>query len=103
MTVIAAEWVRLPLVPWTVTVYVPAATLPPTLMVNVEEPDPPLTLEELRETVGPDGDTDELRVTVPVKPSVEETIIVVVPLSPWFIDNEACPAVMSKSGAPPTL
>ena len=56
----------MPLVPVTVTVYVPA--LP--LQESVEVPEvPSVTLVGLRVQVSPvDGETDDVRLTVPVNP-----------------------------------
>jgi hypothetical protein len=71
-----------PLVPVTVTVYVPTVL---ELMVRVEEPDPPglkLILAGLMEAVGPLGVTDVERLIVPVKPATLRTVIVEVPELP---------------------
>jgi len=63
-----------PLVPVTVTVKVTAVLL---VHVRVEVWDAPrATLAGLRVHVGPAGDTDEVSVTVPVKPLTGATVIV---------------------------
>jgi hypothetical protein len=63
-----AECERLPLVPLTVTVYVPGATVAPTLIVRVEVPEPPPILELLSVAVGPVGEIALARATLPVNP-----------------------------------
>jgi len=81
-------------------VYVPAATLLPTWIVKVEEPEPPVTLVGLREAVGPVGETEAVSATLPAKLLLGIILTVVEPLAPAVIDNEFCPAVMSKSDVP---
>ena len=71
-----------PLVPVTVTVYVPTLV---ELMVRVEEPDPPglkLTLAGLMEAVRPVGVTDMEKLIMPVKPATLRTVMNEVPEVP---------------------
>jgi hypothetical protein len=46
----------------------------------------------------PAGETDEVRITVPVKPFTELTVIVEEPLTPALTASPVGPAVMVKSG-----
>ncbi len=62
------EWDRPPLVPWTVTVYVPSGTLESTLIVRAEVPDPPVTAAVPREAVSPDWGATTVRSTVAENP-----------------------------------
>lgn len=59
----------------------------PTSIVNVTEPEPPLTLDALSEAVGPGEERAVVRATLPVKPCFGVTVIVVVALSPEFIES----------------
>ncbi len=64
-------WVRLPLVPVMVIVYVPGTVFFRVLIVRVDVPDPPElseTLLELKLSLGPLGEQTAERDTVPVKP-----------------------------------
>src|SRR6266487_3874625 len=55
------------------------------LQVRVELPElPRVTLVGTSEQVGPDGETDSDRLTVPVNPLRELTVIVSVPVAPEF-------------------
>ncbi len=73
VTVTVAEWDNDPLVPVTVTVYVP----PDPLHDNVEVWEAPSTiLLGVRVHVRPDGETDDVRATVPVNPLTGATVIV---------------------------
>ena len=64
----------------------------------MEEPEPPLTLDGLNVAVRPGAENDAESPTLSVKPYFGVTVIVVVPLSPVFIDREVGLAVRSKSG-----
>jgi len=82
LTAIATECVEEPLVPVTVTVYVPTV---PELTVRLEEPDPPgskLMLAGLMETVRPPGVTDVEKLIMPVKPATLRTVMDEVPEVP---------------------
>ena len=71
-----------PLVPVTITVYVPTLV---ELMVRVEEPDPPglkLMLAGLIEAVKPLGVTAIEKLIIPVKPATLSTVIDEVPELP---------------------
>lgn len=81
VTVTEVEWVLLPSVPVTVTVYVPVATEEPTLTVNVDEL-PAVTEVGLTLAVGPLGETLVVRLTVPAEPAVTAVLIVEEPLPP---------------------
>jgi hypothetical protein len=84
-------------VPVTVTVYVPA--LP--LQDSVEVPEVPrVTLVGLSVQVNPvEGETDDVRVTVPVNPWIEVTVIVEVPVAPALTVTLVGLALIVKSGA----
>ena len=93
-TVIVVVWLNEPLVPVTVTGYFPAAVLDGTVIVNVDELDPP------DETVSEGWLGDALQlfgaavvsVTVPLNPLSDVTVIVELPEAPaWFVqaDGEA--------------
>jgi hypothetical protein len=55
-------------------------------------------LAGLREQVRPVGETDEVRVTVPVKPLTEVIVIVDAPWAPVLIVTDAGLAARVKSG-----
>ena len=93
-TVIVVVWLNEPLVPVTVTGYFPAAVLDGTVIVNVDELDPP------DETVSEGWLGDALQlfgaavvsVTVPLNPLSDVTVIVELPEAPaWTVkaDGEA--------------
>jgi len=90
-----AECDRAPLVPVTVTVYDPA--LP--LHESVDVPEVPrVTLVGVRVQVRPvAGETEAVRLTVPVKPWTEPTVIVEVPEAPASTVTLAGLAVIVKS------
>ena len=46
------------------------------------DPDPTFTVDEVRETVGPLGETESVRFTFPEKPMTLATVIVIVPEFP---------------------
>jgi hypothetical protein len=73
--VTVAECVRLPLVPVTVRVYVPAAVEPEVATLIVEEPEP-LIEDELKVAEAPDGKPPAVRLTAPVKPPTALTVAV---------------------------
>jgi hypothetical protein len=77
--VTVAEWDRVPLVPVTVTVYVPAG--PEHDKVEVCEA-PRTTLVGLRVQVKPAGETVDVSATVPVKPFTGVTVMVDVAVAP---------------------
>jgi len=80
--VIVTERVDEPLVPVTITVYVPTLV---ELMVRVEEPDPPglkLMLAGLMEAVRPVGVTDMEKLIMPAKPATLRTVTDEVPEVP---------------------
>jgi hypothetical protein len=85
LTVIVTEWDDGPLVPVTVTVYVPTVL---ELRERVEELDPPevkLTVAGLMEAVSPVGVTDVVRLTMPLKPATLSTVIDEVPELPAWM------------------
>jgi hypothetical protein len=51
--------------------------LVPTKTVRLEVPEPPGMFELLNVTVGPDGETDTLNVTLPVKPLLGVMVMIV--------------------------
>ena len=80
VNVTVLEDVLEPLVPVTVTVYVPTAPL----HESVEMPEVPrVTLVGFKLQLRPvEGETEDARATVPVKPPIEDTITVDVPKTP---------------------
>jgi hypothetical protein len=77
VSVIVVEWVRLPLVPVTVTVNIPVAVWPPLpVKVRVEVP-LPVRLAGLKLAVTPDGSAPVDSETVPLKPFNAVMVIVV--------------------------
>ena len=104
VTVTDVLWVTLPSVPFTVTVYVPAATDEPAETVRVEEL-PAVTDVAESETVGPEGETLATRLTVPAEPLATEVLMVEVPLPPGANDRVAGVALIEKSFVvePPTI
>lgn len=91
-----AEWLRAPLVPVTVMVYVPAG-VPFGVSVKLALPDPLIVLV-LKTAVKPvaTGGTLTLRVTIPVNPLIAPTLICALVLCPCFVDAFA--AAIVKSG-----
>ena len=79
VTVTVAEWESVPLVPVTVTVYVPAG--PEHDREDVWDA-PRTMLVGLRVHVNPAGDTVEVRATVPVKALTGATVMVEVAVAP---------------------
>jgi len=79
VTVTVAVWVSVPLVPVTVTVYVPAD--PEQDSVEVWET-PRTILVGLKVHVNPAGETTDVSATVPVKPFTGATVIVEVAAAP---------------------
>jgi hypothetical protein len=59
----------------------------------------PDTVSELglKDTVGPEGETDPVKFTVPEKPLTLLIVIVVIPVPPWAIFREVGFEVMLKS------
>ncbi len=86
-TTTVAELVRVPLVPFMVTVYVPMVV---EFTVKVDVAVPPLVkvmLVALRIALGPGGETVVERLTVPVKPFTLETVMVEGPEDPALMDR----------------
>jgi hypothetical protein len=89
-------WLRVPLVPVTVTVYVPVLVLLDTVIVSVDFPE-----VEIETGLRPAANPAEAladNVTVPVKPLRAVIVIVEVPEDPLLIVNDAGDAEMEKSG-----
>ncbi len=80
-----AECDRLPLMPWIVTVYSAGETLPSTVMVSVDVPDPPLTEEVARDAVMPEVEL-VVSMTAPVNPLTEVIVIVDVAVPPALME-----------------
>lgn len=97
--VTVAEWDSVPLVPVTVTVYVPTGPE----QDRVEVPDPPVILVGLRVHVRPAGDTVDVKATVPVKPLSGATVIVDVPAAPATMLTVVGLAAIEKSCAAVTV
>ena len=90
------DWVRLPLVPITVTVAGSGLGVLVTEIVRVEVPEPPeIEFVEKPVWIPPGALTD--RVTVPVNPLIGETVIVVAADVPGGIVNDVGLAVIWKS------
>src|SRR5579872_4532496 len=77
-------WLRLPEVPVTVTVAVPVVAVLLAVSVRVLVP---VVLAGLNDAVTPLGNPEAERATLPVKPPVGFTVMVDVPLAPWFTDR----------------
>ena len=71
--VIEAVCVRLPLVPLTVNVYVPAAVDEDVVTLSVDEPEPPLIEAGLKLVPAPAGTPVALKLTEPVNPFCGDT------------------------------
>ncbi len=98
VAVALAEWLRVPLVPVTVTVKVPADA---DEKERVEEADPTAareTLLGLAETTGPDGDDDTERAMVPEKLFRLDREIVEVEVPPAVAENDDGFNEILKSG-----
>lgn len=94
--VTGAEWVRVPLAPFTVTVYTFAALL---VQERVEVWEAPkVMLEGVKVHASPDGDTELVSVTVPVNPLTGATVIVEVAAVPTLTLIVVGLAVTEKSG-----
>ena len=78
----------------------PAATEEPTETVSVDEP-PAVTELWESEAVGPEGETEAVRLTVPAEPLVTAVLMVEVPLLPCAIDRVVGLALIEKSFEPP--
>jgi hypothetical protein len=89
-------WLNEPLVPFTVTVYVPVLAVLATFIVSVDVPDPPETWVGLKVAVRPDG-ADAESVTVPVNPFTDAIVIVEVPEYPLLMLNLVGDADIVKS------
>lgn len=73
VSVTSALWLRLPLVPVIVSVYIPGGVVIAGVTVSVEEPEP-VTRGLLKEAVALEGSPDTFKLTVPEKPFSEETV-----------------------------
>jgi hypothetical protein len=89
-------WLRVPLVPVTVTVYVPVLVLLDTVIVSMDFPEVEIETG-LRPAANPAGALAD-NATVPVKPLRAVIVIVEVPEDPLLIVNDAGDAEMEKSG-----
>src|SRR6267378_7844510 len=90
-------WLRLPLVPLTVSGNDPVIAVLEAVTVTVEVP-PPVTDAGLMDPLAPAPKPEALRLTVPVKPFVAVTVTVYVVLPPCAIVRLAGAAEMVKSG-----
>jgi hypothetical protein len=89
-------WLNVPLVPVTVTLYVPLPVLLATLIVRVDFPEVEIEVG-LRVAVNPDGAVAD-SATVPVNPLRAVTVIVEVPEDPRLMLKDAGEAESEKSG-----
>src|SRR5215813_10948360 len=94
--VIAVGWVRLPLVPVTVTLAVPVVAVADAVKVRVLLA--PVTEAGLKLAVTPLGSALVVRATAPAKPPVRATLIVLVTLAPWDTVTVDGAAASEKSG-----
>src|SRR5438067_2425302 len=92
--------VRLPLVPVTVSVYVPAGVAELVVTDKVEEPEV-VTDIGLKLPVAPDGNPLALRFTLPVNPFNALIVVVKVALFPALTVCDEGLAEIEKSGAGP--
>jgi len=99
VTVTVVEWESVPLVPVTVTVYVPGVELE---QFSVEVPEP-VTLVGLNVHVSPVGDTVEARETIPLNPLSAVTVIVDDPEDPEVKETLVGLAAIVKSGGAVTV
>ena len=93
---IVVVFVRLPLMPVTVTVAVPVVALVAADSVRVLVV---VVLVGLNKAVTPEGNPEAERLTLPVKPLMGLTVIVLVPLVPWTIVKLLGEADSEKLGA----
>jgi hypothetical protein len=89
-------WLKVPLLPVIVTVYVPVLVLLCTVIVSVDFPEVEIETG-LRLAANPVGALAD-NVTVPVKPLRNVIVIVEVPWDPLLIVNDAGDAEIEKSG-----
>ncbi len=104
ISVTVVECVSAPLVPVTVTVYVPGTALFLTLKVSVDVPVPPadsVTVGGLNDTVTFEGTPDVDSVTVPLKPFSEVRVMVVEPEDWRGIVRDVGEALIVKSAPGP--
>lgn len=92
--VTAAEWEKLPLLPVTVTVYVPGDPEQDRVAVWDE---PSVMLGGVRLQVSPAGETAEVRLTVPVKPLTGAIVMLEEPVWPVLTETLEGLAVIVKS------
>jgi hypothetical protein len=88
-------WVRLPDVPVTVTVAVPVVAVALAVSVSVLVV---VALAGLNDAVTPLGSPEAERATLPLKPLIAVTVIVLLPLLPWVTVKLAGDADNAKSG-----
>jgi hypothetical protein len=93
---IVAVWLKLPEVPVTVTVAVPAVTEAPAANVRLLVP---VVLAGLNDAVTPFGRPDTAKLTLPLKPFCGPTVRVLTPLFPWTMLRLPGDAVRLKFGA----
>lgn len=72
MSVTSTLWLRPPLVPMIVSVYIPGRLVIAGVTVSVDEPEP-VTKGLLNEAVAPEGNPDTVKLTVPENPFIDET------------------------------
>jgi hypothetical protein len=96
VTLTLAVWLRVPLFPVIVTVYVPVLMLLDTVIVSVDFPEVEIETG-LRLAVNPVGALVD-NVTVSVKPLRAVIVMVEVPEDPLLIVNDAGDAEIEKSG-----
>jgi hypothetical protein len=100
VTVILKEWERRPLVPMTVTVYVPAGVVDETVTVNVDVAETVAVVNTmllgLASVLNPDGPGTDNEM-VPLKPFRPLRVIVPVAEEPARIDNEGLAATVKST------
>jgi len=106
VTVILTVWLNVPLVPVTVSVYVPVGVEAPTEIVRVDVAEPPeggVTEVGLKVLVVPVGRPEIERLTAELKPLKDVIVIVEVPEAPCVIVKDDGEADIVKSGAAVTV
>lgn len=95
VSVMVVVRVNVPDVPLTVSVTVPVAAALPAVSVKVLAE---VALDGLKLAVTPEGRPEIERLTVPLKPLIGFTLMVLVPMVPWVNVSEAGEADKLKSG-----
>jgi len=101
VSIIVVVWLRVPLVPVTVTVVALGGAVPETVNVNTLPVPVPLVGLGVKLALTPEGNVLVLKVICPAKPPVRAIVIVLVPLFPGFTVRLFGLADREKSPPPP--